>query len=406
VDVLVIGAGVAGLAAARELELRGHRALVLEARDRIGGRVHTLRPRGWPMPVEAGAEFVHGRPKELLPYLRHAREVRGEHYLSGLVRGDDLWESVMEKLSRLPARREQPVRDALEAASWWRRASADERRLAADYLEGFNAAPIHRASVKAIVQQMRAAERIDGDRIARLPRGYHAVPRRLARGLRVELGARVREIRWTHSSVQALTEDGAWEGARAIVTLPLGVLQAGAVRFIPPLPRRKEAAIDALSMGAVVKVAFLFERPWWPPDLAFLHAHGEPVPTFWRPLPSRAPAIVGWAASRNAEALRGKDAAAAAVKSLSRAVGRRVQPLRSLTFDWQKDELSLGAYSWVPVGALKAQRTLAEAVGPLHFAGEATHFQGACATVHGAIETGIRAARELQPKGGRRRRSS
>ena len=397
---------MAGLAAARELELRGHRALVLEARDRIGGRVHTLRPRGWPMPVEAGAEFVHGRPKKLLPYLRHAREVRGGHYLSGLVRGDDLLESVMEKLSRLPARRERPVRDALEAASWWRRASADERRLAADYLEGFNAAPIHRASVKAIVQQMRAAERIDGGRIARLPRGYDAVPRRLARGLRVELGARVREIHWTHSSVQALTEDSAWEGARAIVTLPLGVLQAGAVRFVPPLPRRKEAAIDALSMGAVVKVALLFERPWWPPDLAFLHAHGEPVPTFWRPLPSRAPAIVGWAASRNAEALRGKDAAAAAVKSLSRAVGRRVRPLRALTFDWQKDELSLGAYSWVPVGALKAQRALAEAVGPLHFAGEATHFEGACATVHGAIETGIRAARELQPKGRHRRRSS
>jgi len=397
---------VAGLAAARELELRGHRALVLEARDRIGGRVHTLRPRGWPMPVEAGAEFVHGRPKKLLPYLRHAREVRGEHYLSGLVRGDDLWESVMEKLSRLPARRERPVRDALEAASWWRRASADERRLAADYLEGFNAASIHRASVKAIVQQMRAAERIDGDRIARLPRGYDAVPRRLARGLRVELGARVREIRWTHSSVQALTEDSAWEGARAIVTLPLGVLQAGAVRFVPPLPGRKEAAIDALSMGAVVKVALLFERPWWPPDLAFLHAHGEPVPTFWRPLPrARRP----WSGGRRAATPRRcgeRTRPAAAVKSLSRAVGRRVRPLRSLTFDWQKDELSLGAYSWVPVGALKAQRALAEAVGPLHFAGEATHFQGACATVHGAIETGIRAARELQPKGGRRRRSS
>jgi len=95
----------------------------------------------------------------------------------------------MEKLSRLPARRERPVRDALESASWWRRASADEQRLAADYLEGFNAAPIDRASVKAIVQQMRAAEQIDGDRIARLPRGYDAVPRRLARGLRVELGA-------------------------------------------------------------------------------------------------------------------------------------------------------------------------------------------------------------------------
>jgi len=80
VDAIVIGAGVAGLAAARELQLRGRDAIVLEARDRIGGRVHTLRPRGWPVPGEAGAEFVHGRPKVLLPLPREAREIRGSHY--------------------------------------------------------------------------------------------------------------------------------------------------------------------------------------------------------------------------------------------------------------------------------------------------------------------------------------
>jgi len=84
-----------------------------------------------------------------------------------------------------------------------------------------------------------------------------------------------------------------------------------------------------------------------------------------------------------------------AVESLSAALGERVRPLRTLVFDWQEDELSRGAYSWVPVGALPAQRKLAKPVGPLHFAGEATHFEGACGTVHGAIETGIRAAREI-----------
>ena len=118
------------------------------------------------------------------------------------------------------------------------------------------------------------------------------------------------------------------------------------------------------------------------------------MPTFWRPLPSRAPALIGWAASSAAEALRGRDAVAAAVRSLSRALGTRLRPLRALVFDWQEDELSRGAYSWVPVGAMPAQRDLAKAIGPLHFAGEATHFAGACGTVHGAIETGIRAARE------------
>jgi monoamine oxidase len=369
--------------------------MVLEARDRIGGRVHTLHPRGWPVPVEAGAEFVHGRPPALLPLARGAREVRGGHYLAGLVRGDDLWESVMEKLGHLPAGRDRSVQEALQAARWRRRTTSEEQQLAADYLEGFNAARLDRASVKAIAQQIRAAERIDGDRIARLPRGYDAVPRRLARGLRIELAARVREIRWGRSGVQVLADGQSWDAERAIVTVPLGVLQARAVRFVPSLPQWKEAAIDALAMGPVVKIALLFERPSWPEDLAFLHVHGQVVPTFWRPLPSRAPALIGWAASRNADALRRRDPIAAAVRSLSAAVGRRLRPTRALVFDWQKDELSRGAYSWVPAGAMKAQRVLARPVGPLHFAGEATHFEGACGTVHGAIETGLRAAREL-----------
>ena len=386
---------MAGLAAARELQLRGRDAIVLEARDRIGGRVHTLRPPGWPVPLEAGAEFVHGRPRVLLPLAREAREVQGSHYSGAFERQDDLWNSVMEKLEKLPSTRERTVAEALRTLRWRLRTTSEERQLAADFLEGFNAARLDRASLKAIVQQLRASARIEGDRISRVPRGYDVVPDRLARGLRIELRSRVRLVRWSRSSVQVLTDDRRWEGRRAIVTLPLGVLQAGAVRFEPRLPVWKSSAIAALAMGPVVKVALLFDRPHWPDDLAFLHAHGQPVPTFWRPLPSRAPTLVGWAASRNAEALRGKDAVDAALRSLSAVLKKRLQPVRALAFDWQEDELSRGAYSWVPVQAMKAQRALADRVGPLHFAGEGTNFEGACGTVHGAIATGIRAASEI-----------
>jgi monoamine oxidase len=345
--------------------------------------------------VEAGAEFMHGRPPVLLPLAREAREVRGGHYMPGLVRSDELWEAVMEKVGQLPARRERSVAEAMNTLRWRLRTSPEERQLAADFLEGFNAARLDRASVKAIQQQTVAAEKIEGERIARFPRGYDRVPMRLARGLRIELGSRVREIHWSRKGVRVLAEGGSHEGARAIVTLPLGVLQAGGVRFVPALPRWKTDAIGALAMGAVVKVLLLFAKARWPSDLAFLHAHGEPVPTFWRPLPSRAPALVGWAASRNAEALRGKDAASVALRSLAKALGERLRPLRTLTFDWQEDELARGAYSWVPVGALPAQRALARRVGPVHFAGEATHSEGACGTVHGALESGIRAGREV-----------
>jgi monoamine oxidase len=396
VDFLVIGAGVAGLAAARELKRRGHGVLVLEARDRIGGRIHTVRPPGWPLPIEAGAEFVHGRPQVLLSLARGAREIEGGYYKSGPVRFDGVWESVMEKLEELPSRRERTVRQALGTARWRRRTTTEERQLAADFLEGFNAARLERASMKAMAQQIQASAKVEGDRIARLPRGYDGVPRRLARGLRIELRARVREIRWSRSGVEAITDRGAWNASRAVITLPLGVLQEGTVRFVPSLPRWKQQAIDALAMGPVVKTALLFERPAWPADLAFLLEHGERMPTFWRPLPSRAPALIGWASSRNADALRGKDVVAVALRSLSRALGKRVRPIRSLVFDWQRDDLARGAYSWVPVGALRQQRALARRVGPLHFAGEATDFEGACGTVHGAIESGLRAAREVK----------
>jgi monoamine oxidase len=394
-DAIVIGAGVAGLAAARALRLRGLSAVVLEARDRIGGRIHTVRPRGWPLPLEAGAEFVHGRPPSLLPLARGTHELRGGHYGPGLQRKDELWKSVMEKLGSLPSSREKSVQAALRTLRFRLRTNAEERQLAADFLEGFNAAPLDRASVKAIAQQTEASERISGERIARLSRGYDVVPRRLARGARVLLGTEAREVRWSRDGVTVVARGATFTARRAVITLPLGVLRAGTTRFVPALPRWKKRAIEALEMGPVVKVALLFDEPLWPPELMFLHAPGQPVPTFWRPLPSRAPALIGWAASRDAKALHHKDAAAEAVRSLCAALDRHVRPRRALVFDWQADALTRGAYSWVPVGELKAQRDLARRVGPLHFAGEATHFEGACGTVHGAIETGLRAAAEI-----------
>ncbi len=339
-DVIIIGAGVAGLAAARKLKRRGRDAVVLEARSRIGGRIHTVRQRGWPVPVEAGAEFVHGRPPALMPLAREARDLRGGHYVEGPERRDELWKSVMEKVGELPARRERTLEEAMRSSSWRARTTEEERQLAAEFLSGFNAARLELASVQAIAQQTAASEEIDGERIARLPGGYDCVPERLAKGLRIERNARVEAVRWRRGAVRVVAGGRAWEAPFAIVTLPLGVLKARDVRFDPPLPRWKLAAIDALRMGPVVKIALLFAKRRWPADLAFLHARGEQVPTFWRPLPSRAPALIGWAAGDDAEALRGRDAVAAASRSLSEALGRRVRPLRALVFDWQEDPLS------------------------------------------------------------------
>jgi monoamine oxidase len=395
-DTIVIGAGVSGLAAAWELHRAGQEVLVLEARDRIGGRIHTVRPEGWPLPIEAGAEFVHGRPPALLALTRGRRELPGGRYLQGLQPSDELWDVLMKKLDRLPpSRRDRSMKAAFSTPAWKQMTSPAERRMAAAYIEGFNAARLDRVSEKSMEQQIAAADKIHGEHAARLPGGYDAVPRRLARGLHVVLGQRVREIRWQPGKVRVRSSQSVHEARRVVITLPLGVLQAGTVRFEPALPSWKREAIAALEMGPVVKIALLFDRPHWPEDLGFVQALGTPVPTFWRMSPSRAAALMGWAASRDALRLTRRNAIKHAVDSLAVALGKRVLPSRALVFDWQDDPLARGAYSWVPVGALPAQRVLARRVGPLFFAGEATDFEGACGTVHGALQSGHRVAAEI-----------
>lgn len=390
VDVIVVGAGMAGLLAARELRRAGKKeVLVLEARGRLGGRTHTVQPDGWPIHLDAGAEFVHGRPKELLELVRGVKDLGGRHYQNGLVPVGSEWSDALEKLGDLPSRREETVQAALSSRGFQRKTTESERELQAEYLEGFNAARIDRASVKAIAQQLAAAEKIEGERIGKPPRGYGPVVEKLCRGLRVELNTAVREVRQARGFVEVATDTGVVRAERVLVTVPLGVLKAGGIRF-PRLPSWKREAFQKLAMGPVVKIALLFDEPHWPRDLGFLHARGQPVPIFWK---LHARALMGWAAGRAALAL--KNPARDAVLSLSAALGRKLKPRDTVVFDWQKDDLSRGAYSWVPVSALPQQKALAEPAGRIHFAGEATEFNGHCATVHGALMSGRRAAREI-----------
>ncbi|HEY2029921.1 MAG TPA: FAD-dependent oxidoreductase [Myxococcales bacterium] len=389
VDVIVVGAGMAGLLAARELSRAGKQVLVLEARDRLGGRTHTIHPDGWPIHLDTGAEFVHGRPKELLELVRGVRDLGGRHYQTGVIPVGGEWSEALEKLGDLPSRREQTVQAALSSRSFRKKTTESERELQAEYLEGFNAARIDRASVKAIAQQTEAADQIEGERIGKPPRGYGPVVAKLARGLQVGLDSPVREVRQARGFVEVATERAVFRAERALVTVPLGVLQAGSIRF-PQLPSWKREAIRKLAMGPVVKIALLFDEPHWPRNLGFLHARGQAVPIFWK---LHARALMGWAAGR--AALKLKDPAKEAVRSLAAALGRKLKPRDVVVFDWQQDDLSRGAYSWVPVGALSQQKALAKPVGRIHFAGEATEFNGHCATVHGALMTGRRAAREI-----------
>jgi monoamine oxidase len=438
-DVAVIGAGVAGLEAAQRLAGRGLRVIVLEARPRVGGRIDTHLLPGWPAPVEGGAEFVHGRPAALIAALRAARaeiaELPRRHLL--LVRGGVVrpaganWQRAQAVLADLPDE-DVSVASLLARPSFRRRLPPDARRLLLRFIEGFNAADARRMSVRGLNLQTEASQAEDADRVFRVPDGYQALPRFLARRLEsrggeLRLGAVVRSVHWGEPGVEVIAH-GAWGGSlarvrarAALVTVPLAVLQSdataqGALRFVPRLPSAKRSAIARLAMGNVVKVVVRFRAAIGSGVLAsvggnasFLHVPSGAVPTWWGFGPRPPRCLVGWVAGRRADAFaarhRGPRATEErlrpALDGLARGLGVKLGALSAAVedarlFDWAEDPYARGAYSWVPVGGVDAPAALAAPLeGRLYFAGEATDTGGDPGTVHGALASGARAAREI-----------
>jgi monoamine oxidase len=330
----------------------------------------------------------------------------------------------MTLLEELPLQGPDLSYEQLHRQRWWRRlADQQVQRMALEFVEGFNAAPAREISVHSLATQTAAAAAIDGDRLFRVAGGYRRIVDVLVGRLGhaggvVRLGATVERVLWRPGRVEVHargTLGGRLDPAiapAALVAIPVGVLKArppatGAVAFSPALPADKREALRSMRMGRVVRAVLRFRR--LPPaftrrGLSFLHVSGGGFPTFWRVASDETPVVVGWAAGPRATRLPTATPARClevAVDSLARGLGtRREDLLRDLdawrVFDWQQDPFARGAYTYVVPGALAAPARLAAAIaGTLFFAGEATHAAGASGTVHGALETGERAAREI-----------
>ncbi len=435
VDVLILGAGAAGLAAARKLQAAGVKVAIIEGRDRVGGRIWTRYTRDGEAPVELGADFVHGRHRGFWRLLKQARldiaDADGRRYMleRRRLRPEDALFGKASELFLRAGKSEESIKRFL-------RREVDLRsrvgRLALAYVEGFFAADPELVSARFIGTMARASKKI-GEDLHRAMQGYARLADWMRSGLEqsgvpIHFNARVERIRWSvhRVAVETAAKDGGrtFEASRAIVTLPLGVLKAkgpGRIQFIPEVAAKAEA-IRSLDMGPIVKAVLRFRDHFWlrgrsrfPRDFAFLHAPGAAFPTWWRPLPHPDPMLVGWSGGPAAAGLSvlGKEALVdKAVESLSHIGGispRRIEA--SLEFaavaNWQKDGFSRGGYCVVPVGQVDHQAELARPVqDTLFFAGEATHLTGFAGTVHGAIETGERAAREAQLSLERDRRGS
>ncbi|HLW00890.1 MAG TPA: NAD(P)/FAD-dependent oxidoreductase [Ktedonobacterales bacterium] len=437
-DVLVIGAGAAGMAAAHALSARGYSLAILEARDRIGGRMFTIRPSGSPLPVELGAEFVHGRAPETFQLAKDAGltlcELDGSGWYSANGRlseideegGEDDEATILQAVKDWQGEDQtlQAFIDARFADDRW----AAARRAATGSVEGFDAADPEQVSIRWLARSRSAVDLIQVERYFRFIDGYDRPLQWLRAGLHPEhtrllLNTVVQSIHWQrgHVEVHARSALGttleAFTARAAVITLPLGVLAAppdapGAVRFSPDLPG-KRAAVAQLAMGHAAKVVLRFREAFWEhdtPDLPrlermfFLFSEDDVMPTWWTSYPLIAPILTGWAGGPRAAKLgQQSDEAVAgqALDALARALHVRRGALEAQLdawhfHNWSTDPYAYGAYSYARAGGADALGALAAPIeDTLFFAGEATNSDGYNALVHGALVTGTRAAREI-----------
>jgi monoamine oxidase len=423
--VIIIGAGAAGLCAAATLHRHDVDVLVLESRDRVGGRICTLRDTATGYAVDLGAEFIHGRPPQIFDLVQNsglqAVEFAGQRLLrkdEGLIPFDEFWDVIERVHAQIDPGTPRPYAKFLRDAT----ASPFEKQIAKSYVEGFNAARAEVIDASAVKLEEQAAEKIEGDRQFRLVDGYAALIDKLASSLpsnTIRTRQVVRTVCWKehHATVDVLASFGGrrYEADRVLVTVPIGVLRAapdefGAIRFDPPL-HEKRPFLDRIQPGHVIKIVMIFREAFWrtqlPPgrtQVGFALAPGAPLPTWWDHSPLATHMLTGWAGGTEAETLLGcgrHEILEAAIASIAKTFGipepvidRQVEAWHF--HHWSSDPFARCAYSYPAVGGVEAARKLGEPLGDtLFFAGEATDANGHNGTVHGALASGHRAAHEI-----------
>lgn len=431
-DVVIVGAGAAGLTALGELDRAGHEVLCFEARGRIGGRIFTLHDPLCPIPIELGAEFIHGRPPEIWNIVRSGRLIAYDCAHNAVYLKDgkpktrrDAWEEVDRVMTDMQKSATEHEDQSFAEFLSKSRYSENAKRLATSYVEGFNAARGEEIGIASLAEDAQGADQIEGDRSFRILNGYDAVILHLLNGAgdlatKLRLNSVVERIEWKQGSATVHVRSGVTEAIetvrarRVIITVPLGVLQmtpdsSGSIRFDPE-PTEILTAARALRFGQVFRLILRFRKAFWEinraiSDAGFLFSDERLFPTWWTALPVHAPVLTGWSAGPHADELLGKPyttVISEALTTLARITGSSVKHLSgmleaSYLHDWHEDPFARGAYSYVPAGALAARKTLAEPVAEtLFFAGEATNMQGHGGTVHGAIASGLRAALQMK----------
>lgn len=413
--VLIIGAGAAGIAAGARLRTNNIPVTILEARNRIGGRIWT-DTETYAFPLELGAEFIHGSgvltwqliKRYKLRTLPAIKDKAIYADLNGTIGKfdklieedweDDIWEAA--EAWHAAHNTDASLQAVIDDAGLFNGATDTMRSLVNNlYASDYGADLTNLGAVGLLEADYVGDNKEDGD--FRLRDGYSHLLQRMAKLLDVRLDVAVRQIVTDDEGVTVTDANGhAHRAQQVIVTVPIGVLQAGDIDFVPPLPDSKQQAIAGIGNGHVVKLILEFSKGFWKKKMATLMTSRDSQ-CWWRPawnregaLPLLTAFIGGTSGERYARMTEAEaiDAGLRDLEAIFDMKAVREHFVRGRFVNWVADPYSKTGYSYNAVGGVGLRDVLA---APLHdrlyFAGEATNRQRP-QTVHGAFESGYRAA--------------
>ena len=420
-EIIIIGAGATGLMAAYQLSRSGKKVAVIEARDRIGGRIHTLNNSSFSSEVELGAEFIHGNLPLTLQLLQEA----GINYYPA---AGEMWQASNGKLSRrswdMPGWEDLmtalfELKEDISIAAFLENnfgASqyAQLRASVIGFIAGYDTADPARASTFALRSEWQQDDEEDQYRISG---GYRQMIAYLERqckanGVEFLLNTPAKHIDWINAGVKVTVQSGdLFLSDRVVIAVPLGVLkaekgQSASLLFEPPIAEYQKA-IQQMGFGGIIKLLLEFKTPFWEngdaEKIGFILSD-EAIPTWWTQYPVASNILTGWLGGLPAEAkkeLNELELLELALQSLANIFNRNLNELRDALIafkavNWTTDPFTLGSYAYDTVESIDARNVLRQAIaGKIFFAGEYLYEGPAMGTVEAALFSGNAVAEQI-----------